>query len=88
METHAFRDFDAFAGSVRGVDSVMLLEDPTRRSWIINHRRRCRARSQQKGRCECRSRQGRPQCRQDRTKYLICHHLARLPVPRLDKYDS
>lgn len=36
METHSFRDFDAFAGSVRGVDCVMLLQNPTRRSWVIS----------------------------------------------------
>jgi len=36
METHSFRDFDAFAGSVRGADCVMLLQNPTRRSWDIS----------------------------------------------------
>ncbi len=35
MGTHSFRDFDAFASTVRDVDSVMLLQNPTRRSWFI-----------------------------------------------------
>jgi len=37
METHAFQDFDAFADSVRGVDSTMTLQNRTRNSWVINH---------------------------------------------------
>jgi AraC family ethanolamine operon transcriptional activator len=33
MRSQAFRDFDAFAESVRDVDSRMLLRNPTRRVW-------------------------------------------------------
>ncbi len=36
METHAFRDFDAFADSVRDVDSVMMLQNPVHRRWVIS----------------------------------------------------
>ncbi len=36
METHRFDDFDAFANSISGVDSKMLLRDPERRSWEID----------------------------------------------------
>jgi AraC family ethanolamine operon transcriptional activator len=35
MQSEHFTDFDAFASSVRGVDSVMLLQNPARRSWSI-----------------------------------------------------
>ncbi len=37
METYAFQDFDAFAGTVRDVDCGMMLRNPTRRRWVINH---------------------------------------------------
>ncbi len=37
METHVFRDFDAFASNVRDVDCVMLLQNPTHRSWVMSH---------------------------------------------------
>ena len=33
---HHFRDFDAFAHSVRGVDCVMMLQNPTSRIWSIS----------------------------------------------------
>ena len=36
MDTHIFRDFDAFASSVRDVDCVMLLQNPKRRRWVIS----------------------------------------------------
>jgi AraC family ethanolamine operon transcriptional activator len=35
MQSEHYTDFDAFASSVRGVDSVMLLQNPARRSWTI-----------------------------------------------------
>jgi AraC family ethanolamine operon transcriptional activator len=34
--THQFRDFDAFAHSVRGVDCVMSIQNPTSRIWSIS----------------------------------------------------
>ena len=34
--THQFRDFDAFAHSVRGVDCTMIFQNPTRRIWSIS----------------------------------------------------
>lgn len=37
MEYERFRDFDEFAESVRDVDARMLFQNPTRRSWEINH---------------------------------------------------
>ncbi len=37
MQTHTYNDFDDFAGAVRGIDSTMLLQNPTRRSWCISH---------------------------------------------------
>ena len=37
MQTRSYRDFDAFVGAVRDVDSVMLLQNPKRRSWSISH---------------------------------------------------
>ncbi len=36
MQVHTFREFDAFASTVRGIDSTMLLQNPTRRSWVIS----------------------------------------------------
>ena len=36
METQEFHDFDAFANSVAGVDSRMLLRDAERRNWTID----------------------------------------------------
>jgi AraC family ethanolamine operon transcriptional activator len=36
MHTHCFQDFDAFAGSVRGIDCVMMLQNPRRRAWTIS----------------------------------------------------
>ena len=36
METQVFHEFDAFANSVSGVDSKMLLRDPERRNWTID----------------------------------------------------
>jgi hypothetical protein len=35
MQTHAFNDFDAFADSVRDVDSTMTLQNSTRLSWVV-----------------------------------------------------
>ncbi len=37
MATLAFRNLDAFASSVRDVESVMLLRNPARRRWVIDH---------------------------------------------------
>ncbi len=37
MHTHSFRDFDAFAGYVRDIDCVMMLQNPSRRIWTITH---------------------------------------------------
>ncbi len=37
MKFQCFQDFDAFAGSVRGADSTMLLQNPTRLTWSISH---------------------------------------------------
>lgn len=37
VQTRVFSDFDAFTDSVRGVDSTMMLQNPTRRSWVISH---------------------------------------------------
>ncbi len=37
MQYQHFRDFDAFASSVGGVESTMMLQNPTRHSWSINH---------------------------------------------------
>ena len=37
MKYQCFQDFDAFAGSVRDIDSTMLLQNPTRFSWSIYH---------------------------------------------------
>jgi AraC family ethanolamine operon transcriptional activator len=37
MRAHTFRDFDAFANSVRNIDSTMLLQNPRRRRWCISH---------------------------------------------------
>ena len=37
MEYERFRDFDEFAESVRDVDAQMLFQNPTQRSWEINH---------------------------------------------------
>ena len=36
MQSHRFRDFDAFAASVRGVDCGMMLQNPKTRNWDIN----------------------------------------------------
>ena len=36
MQIQYFQDFDAFVETVRGVDSVMLLQNPQRRFWSIN----------------------------------------------------
>ena len=36
MQAQYFQDFDAFVEKVRGVDSVMLLQNPQRRFWSIN----------------------------------------------------
>lgn len=35
MLVHTFRDFDAFADSVRAIDAVMMLQNPARRSWSV-----------------------------------------------------
>lgn len=37
MQSQYFQDFDAFVETVRGVDSVMLLQNPQRRFWSINN---------------------------------------------------
>ena len=37
MQSQAFLDFDAFVDSVRDVDCIMLLQNPQRRFWKINH---------------------------------------------------
>lgn len=37
MQSHSFQDFDAFAASVRDIDAVMMLQNPARRLWSINH---------------------------------------------------
>ena len=37
MEYERFPDFDEFAESVRDVDARMLFQNPTRRSWAIDH---------------------------------------------------
>jgi AraC family ethanolamine operon transcriptional activator len=34
--THHFRDFDAFAHSVRGIECVMMFQNPTSRTWSIS----------------------------------------------------
>jgi len=36
MESYVFHDFDAFANSVGDIDAVMMLQNPTRRRWLIN----------------------------------------------------
>ena len=36
MKRQCFDDFVAFANSIGGVDSMMLLRDPERRSWTID----------------------------------------------------
>jgi AraC family ethanolamine operon transcriptional activator len=36
MRAHVFDDFDAFADSVRGVEAVMMLQNPIRRSWAVD----------------------------------------------------
>ena len=36
MKTQSFQDFDAFANSVRGIDSVMMLQNARRRIWSIS----------------------------------------------------
>ena len=36
MKTRVYREFDAFAESVRGVDSKMLLRNPNNRVWTID----------------------------------------------------
>jgi AraC family ethanolamine operon transcriptional activator len=36
MQTHSFQDFDAFAGSVRGIDCVMLQQNPKHHRWDIS----------------------------------------------------
>jgi AraC family ethanolamine operon transcriptional activator len=36
MKTHVFHDFDAFIASVRGVEAVMMLQNPARRSWAVD----------------------------------------------------
>ena len=35
MRSHVFRDFDAFAESIRDVDSKMMLRNPKRRVWSV-----------------------------------------------------
>ncbi len=35
MRSQVFRDFDAFAESVRDIDSKMLLRNPKRRVWSV-----------------------------------------------------
>ncbi|QDT68768.1 transcriptional regulator EutR [Planctomycetes bacterium MalM25] len=35
MQTHEYRDFDAFADSVQGVDCQMMQDKPTKRIWSI-----------------------------------------------------
>jgi hypothetical protein len=37
MQSQVFRDFDAFASSVRDVDHVMLLQNVERPRWSIRH---------------------------------------------------
>jgi len=37
MQSQLFRDFDAFAESVRDVESKMMLRNPKRRIWSISH---------------------------------------------------
>ena len=37
MRVQRFDDFDEFAGSIRGIDSRMLLRDTTTNSWTISH---------------------------------------------------
>jgi AraC family ethanolamine operon transcriptional activator len=37
METHLFRDFDAFVSSVHDVDCTMLMNNPTHRRWSVSH---------------------------------------------------
>jgi AraC family ethanolamine operon transcriptional activator len=37
MQTHTFRDFDAFTESIRDVDCGMMLLNPKRRIWNLNH---------------------------------------------------
>jgi AraC family ethanolamine operon transcriptional activator len=36
MKTHIFQDFDEFAASVRGVEAVMILQNPLRHSWAVD----------------------------------------------------
>jgi AraC family ethanolamine operon transcriptional activator len=36
MESHIFKDFDAFAASVRGVEATMMLQNPIRRAWAVD----------------------------------------------------
>ena len=36
MQSERFTDFDEFSGSVRGVDSRMMIQNVARRSWDIN----------------------------------------------------
>ena len=35
MQIHEYEDFDAFAGDVRDIDAVMMLQNPRRRRWTI-----------------------------------------------------
>jgi AraC family ethanolamine operon transcriptional activator len=37
MQTHTYRDFDAFTHDVRDVDCVMMLQNPKRRLWSVSH---------------------------------------------------
>ena len=37
MQTRTYRDFDAFTHDVRGVDCVMMLQNPKRRVWSVSH---------------------------------------------------
>jgi AraC family ethanolamine operon transcriptional activator len=37
VKTQVYRDFEAFAGEVRDVDVVMMLQNPRRHLWSINH---------------------------------------------------
>lgn len=36
MQKRVFRDFDAFAESVRGIDAVMMLQNPMQQRWVIS----------------------------------------------------
>ncbi len=37
MQTHIYRDFDAYTHDVRGADCVMMLQNPKRRVWSVSH---------------------------------------------------